>query len=169
LLLLLFASAIKFGFLVHTPAIYVHKDEWGFEWLVQNLPGTWGHDSVILTIISIVNLVLQALVVNRLATEYKLFQSESFVPAAVFILISSLIPGWNTLSAPMMASWPILITVNNLMRLSTTQSPRKLLFNSGMFVALAAVIYYPAVLFLLFIIWSRIILKSVTFKEVLIL
>ena len=169
LLLLLFATVIKFGFLIDPPVIYVHKDEWGFQWLIQNLLRAMGNESVTLTLISLINLVLQALLVNRLATEYKLFQSESFVPAAVFILVSSFIPDWNTLSAPMIASWPILITINNLMRLSTTQSPRKLLFNSGMFVALASIIYYPACLFLLFIIWSRIILKPVTFKEVIIL
>lgn len=138
-------------------------------WMLYIIQKSLGTNSIIYPILVIINLVLQSLWINRIASEYKIFPQTTFIPAATYILASSLFLEWNTLSAPMLATWPILFVINNMIRMPLTSTPQKLLFNSGMFVALAGLIYFPAILFALYLIWSLVLLKSIRLKDIILI
>lgn len=165
IILMLFAFGIKLGYIIHPPAITIGNDEWGFEWIMKGIQNIFGSNPRVMVLLGMINLVLQSLVVNRLASEYKLFSTDSFVPAALFLIISSLVPEWNTISAPLIANWFILFVINNLLRLPFTTTPNKLLFNTGMFTALAGMCYYPSLLFVAFIVWSVLMLQPFKIKD----
>lgn len=160
---------LKFGYFLHPTPQYIAENSWGTEFLLGKLSGRIGNGSMLWFVLAQISIVLQALIINRLATEYKLFQSDTFIPAAIFILISSFFPSWNVLSAPMLASWPLLIALNNMLRLHITQSPRKLLYNSGILVTIAGILHLPAIIFLIFLIWALIIRKTLTISDIMIL
>ena len=49
-------------------------------------------------------LYLQAMMINYLVNEFKLIARQNYLPGMAFILITSLLPEWNYLSAPMLAN-----------------------------------------------------------------
>ncbi len=171
LILLIFSILLKLKYLSITSLSLPELQQGGSSsnWLMYSIQKSFGVNSIIYPILVIINLILQSLWINRIASEYKLFPQASFIPAATFIMVSSLFVEWNTLSAPMLATWPILFAINNMLRMSITSTPQKLLFNSGMFVALASLIYLPALLFALYLIWSLILLKSVRIKDIILI
>lgn len=169
ILLIGFSFLLKFGYILHPGSLYIPDNSWGTDFLLQPLQKSIGPDSYLWFILAQISIILQALVINRLATEYKLYPIDSFIPAALFIMVSTLYPAWNVLSAPMLASWPILIAINNMLRLHITQSPRKLLFNSGILVTIAGILYLPSIIFALFIVWALVIRKTLSLSDILIL
>lgn len=168
LILLIFSILLKLKYLSITSLNLPELQQGGSSsnWLMYSIQKSFGVNSIIYPILLIINLILQSLWINRIASEYKLFPQATFIPAATFILVSSLFLEWNTLSAPMLATWPILFVINNMIRMPITSTPQKLLFNSGMFVALASLIYIPSILFALYLIWSLILLKSIRIKDI---
>lgn len=169
LLLIVFAIALKFGYYLSVPQFYIPPNSWGTEILLGKLVNSWGASSSIWLILGQLSIIAQSLIINRLTTEYKLFPSDSFVPAALFLIITGFYPAWNVLSAPMLASWPILIAINNMLRLHITSSPRKLLYNTGILLTLATLFYLPSALFLIFIIWALAIRKTLYINDIAIL
>jgi len=164
--LLLFTIVIKLGYLLY-PIDY-------HTYISQNNLTAWGlqihqfslENISLSNILACIIICFQALFINRLSTEYKLFPQDTFIPAALYILISSCSPWFNILTPELLASSCILLIINNILRIQITTMPKKLMYNSGLLLGLATLIYWPSILFILFILWAYSISKKFEIKEI---
>lgn len=107
-----------------------------------------GRSPLSMTFFAIVNLVGQAVYLNRITTENDLYHTRNYLPAICFILFSGLIPEWNYLSASLISNWFILATVSSILQMPNSLNVRKDIFNIGLFISCAAILCLPALIFL---------------------
>lgn len=101
------------------------------------------------TFFTIVLLILQALYLNGVANRHKLFHTPTYLVAFAYISLTSLYPHFGYFSQPLLYNWLLIIVLDNVLWLAQSQKPRKLIYNSGFAIGVAALISFPAVLYLL--------------------
>lgn len=152
----LFIAAIcfKLGWLLHPLPPIVYSDQIAWSKIVEWLTLFLGHSPWGFTFLALINIIGQALYLNRMANTYHLFPVNTYLPALIFVLASTLLPDWNYLSAPLIANWFLLAAFNGILRLSTTMETRKDIFNTGFFISLALILTFPYIVFVLLLFFA---------------
>lgn len=101
------------------------------------------------TLLTVVMLILQALYLNGIANRHKLFGNPTYVVAFTYISLTSLYPHFGYFSSPLLYSWLLMMTLDNILWLAQSNKARKLIYNAGFTIGLAALISFPAVFFAL--------------------
>lgn len=143
IILLLFAIGFKLQALLHPALPYIDADQVAWSGLMQAFRFILGNSAFACTFFALVNSFGQALYLNKIAANHHLFHKTTYLPAITYLLVSSLYPSWNYLSAPLMCNWLGLLILSNTLQLYATPDPRKKLFNIGCFISLAAFLHFP--------------------------
>lgn len=167
IILLFFAVVMKLGYILQPINLQSFIENNNSDWLSEMIFEYFKNNHRTLVFLSIVLIIFQSFIINRICITYKLFQQESFVPSAIFILLTSLNPWFNILSAPLITSTIILFTINNILRIQSTSMPNKLMYNSGLFIGLSTIFYWPNVVLLPFAIWAYAVTKKPNLREIL--
>lgn len=101
------------------------------------------------TLLTVVMLFLQALYFKAITTRHKLYPKPTYLPALVFILLTSIYPQFNYFCITLLINWCLLGGMDIVLSFSQAQHPRKQLFNAGFIFCLAALLQFQAVGFLL--------------------
>lgn len=112
------------------------------------------------TMLTVIMLFFQALYLNRMAFKYKLFAKQTHIIAFIYIVLSSLSREFNYFSAVLMLNWCLLGAFDILLGLHQTSQPRKHIFNAGFVLSVAAIIHFPAVIYILLLFISLLLLRS---------
>lgn len=107
-----------------------------------------GQSPLSMTFFAFINLIGQAIYLNRITTENDLFQTRNYLPAICFILFSGLFPEWNYLSASLISNWFIIAALSGLLQMTNSLNVRKDIFNIGLFISCAVILSLPALVFL---------------------
>jgi hypothetical protein len=165
----LYFVIVKHYFFGHClPARVYEADGVFYTWLVNNLQKLPTNFAVVSTVIAQLLLLVQAFALNRFFNSFKLFNKASYVPAAIFLLITSFVEEWNTLSAALIASTIFFIAFVQLAKLATAQSPKILLYNICFFVGIAQLFYMYSASLLLVVLGIYIVNRSFNAKEFLV-
>jgi len=146
IILFLFAIGFKLQAILHPALPYIDPDQVAWKGIMQVLRAILGNSAFACTFFALVNSFGQALYLNKIAATHHLFHKATYLPAITFLLISSLYPTWNYLSAPLICNWLGLLILSNTLQLYATAVPRKKLFNIGCLIALATFLHFPYVL-----------------------
>lgn len=122
--------------------------------------------SLYAAIIGFVLLYLQAMMVNYLVNEYRMTAKQTFLPAMSFILVTSLVPEWNKLSAPLVCSVFVLWAFIRMLRLYNLPKAGGKIYNIGLLIALASFFYVPALLFSGVLLMGILILRPFRLNEI---
>ena len=105
------------------------------------------------TFLAVVMLALQGIYLNAIANRYKLFARPTYLTAFVYISLASLYPAFGLFSQPLLVNWVLIMLISAILQLAQSQKPRKLIFNTGFAIGMAALLSFPAIAYvLLFII-----------------
>ncbi|RYZ21955.1 MAG: hypothetical protein EOO16_10995 [Chitinophagaceae bacterium] len=88
-----------------------------------------------------------ALILNSAVNQYRMTSRQTFLPALSYLLITSLVPEWSLLSAPLCGGLLLEIAFVLTLRLYGAQNASGRIFNIGMLTGLAGYFYPPALLF----------------------
>lgn len=158
LILLVYAIAVKYYFLVHPlPAVLMPaSDGLLYTWLTEML-GHWLSVQGF-AIAAFVVLFAEALLVNTLLNRFRVLPGNTYFPAFCFLLFSSFFEAWNRFSAPLVCSLVLVALLAELLQLYTTDRSRSKSFSLGFLGGVAALIYLPAVI-LLVVIWVALLIS----------
>lgn len=112
------------------------------------------------TLFSIVLLILQALYLNAVANKHKLFTSNTYLVAFVYISFTSLYMHFGIFSQPLLLNWIIILLIDYMLQLAQAQKPRKLIYNAGFVVGVGALLIFPALFYVLLLIVSISLLRN---------
>ncbi len=112
-------------------------------------------------------LYIQALLVTILVNEYRMTARPTFLPGMSYLLITSLLPEWNYLSPPMIATTFIMWSISKLFQLYNLPAANSKIFNIGLLIGLASFIYFPSLLFSICIFIGMMILRPFRLNEIL--
>ncbi|RYY90682.1 MAG: hypothetical protein EOO11_23400, partial [Chitinophagaceae bacterium] len=118
-------------------------------------------------IIAFVLLFAGALAINSLINEYRMMSRQTFLPALSFLLITSLVPEWSRLSAPLCATVLLTLAFWIIMRLYAAPKAGGRIFNIGLLTGLAAFFFTPALLFAVIALLGLMVLRPFRAQELL--
>jgi hypothetical protein len=90
---------------------------------------------------------------------------QTFLPAMAYLIITSLFPEWNYLSAPLVASFFIVWSFIKLFKLYSANAANGVIFNIGLLLGLSSLIYFPSITYVLCIFLGLMILRPFRFNE----
>lgn len=162
--LFIFGLLVKLPVFVYTkPPIVTESDGRLYQWFVSVLPSG---NSVLLSVFTFMLLYIQSLMVNYLVNEFRLITRQNYLPAMAFMMITSLLPAWNYLSAPLLANTFIIGIFIYLFSLYNAANARAQVFNIGLIAGISSYIYFPSVAFLICVLLGLMILKPFRINEI---
>lgn len=109
--------------------------------------------------------VLQSYLLIRLNFKYIFIDSKTYLPAILFILVSSSIYAYQNLNPALLANLAILIALDRCYKIEKDRNQFKHYFEGGLFVGIATLIY-PIAFYFIIIIWlTQIILRTFNWRE----
>lgn len=117
--------------------------------------------------ISIFLVFIQAVVFNQILITNRITELQTYVPAAIFITLSSLRPEFIILNPVNLSYILILPVFFNLFQLPYKEDAVENLFYSAFLISLASLLYFPAAYLLIFLVFGLIWLKNPGGRELL--
>jgi hypothetical protein len=125
--------------------------------------------AVLSGLLSFLLLYVQSLIINGIVNEYRMTTRQTFLPGLSYMLITSLMPEWSFLSAPLVATTLILLALAKLFHLYNNPLANSKIYNIGLLLGIASFFYFPSFLFSVCFITGLLILRPFRLNEVLLL
>lgn len=167
-ILLLFGLGLKLPLFLSPKWIVVpQQDGWLYVQLIKVFSSAQG--GLLAGVLAFLLLYIQALMVNHVVNEYRMTGRQTFLPGMAFLLITSLVPDWSCLSAPLIASTLVVWAFSKLFELYNTTAANTRIYNIGFFLGLASFFYFPSLAFALCLFIGAAILRPFRVNEVFLL
>ena len=152
-LLFVYAVALKFYILID-PVVPTIQGLDGvlYRTFLNWLQPAGNHYPVIYSMIAIALLFVQAISLNKLISEQRLFPKLHYLPAMSYLLITSVFSEWNVLSSALIINTLLIWVLSRLCNLYNNPHAKTTLFNIGMATGLATLFYFPSIAFSILII-----------------
>ena len=131
-------------------------------WVNELLPSILSQN-----ILACVLVFLQAVYINKIVVKHRLNNIITLWPGLVYILLCSIVPQCTYLSAVLIANSFILAAFSDIFKIYKRPFAVKYIFNSGVFISIAAMIYPPYIAYLLAGFIGLAIIRSFKTKEML--
>ncbi len=128
--------------------------------LLKKTYGIFGTSVYFHSILAILCIVLQALYLNYIVSNYHLFNKRSYLPAYTYILVTSLLPQWSQPGVELFNNWLFLILIHLIYQTYSDLNTRKILFNIGFVFGLLVLLNFPNFWFLIFIAFAIAMLRA---------
>jgi hypothetical protein len=166
-LLLLYTVLLRGAFLYHPAWVAPEKDMFPgeniFSWISgQHIPLLY------LVIADIVLVYAEAILLNLTLTAYNIFERNSYVPALMFITISSLFGEWMAADFQTIGQFFVLLSMLNLFSLSGKELSRENVFYTSLYLSIGSFFYFPVSVFLI-IIFAGLLIRSYALLDFLLL
>ncbi len=110
---------------------------------------------------------LQAVYINRIVAKHRMGGQITLWPGLLYIILCSIVPQYNYLSAVLIANSFILAAFSDMFKIYKRPFAVKYIFNSGFFISIAAMTYPPYISYLLAGFIGLTIIRSFKAKEML--
>jgi len=170
IVLLFFGLLLKLPIFLYPKQIAAtQNDEDFYQWLLSIINSFHQNNAVFCALLAFLLLYVQALMINYLVNENRLLTKQTFLPAMAYLLLTSLMPEWNYLTSPLVATTFIVWILIKLLSLYNVAGGRGQIYNTGLLLGISSYFYFPSASFLLCIILGLIILKPFRLNEVILL
>lgn len=166
IVLLIFGLLLKMPLFIHAKTITATQNDEDLYHSLISLINSSGNNAFVCALLSFFLLYTQALIINYLVNEFRLLPKHNYLPAMSYLLLTSLLPEWNYLSSPLLATTFIIWIFCLLFTLYNVAIARGVIFNIGLLLGTSSYIYFPAATFIICILLGLIILKPFRLNEV---
>lgn len=159
-----------FGFTIVLHGYYIWlggeeiETNWSFE-LLEKFFGFISANMYIKILASVILITLQAILVNDLVIKHKLSRALSTIPGAMFVILSATILISEIFHPILLANLFFILSIRSLYQIYKKHLPMVIIFNSGLFMALAALIYPPYIIFMLVLVLGLLSLRNMELRE----
>jgi hypothetical protein len=166
LLLFIYALVLKFSLFLHPYSPLLHPaDNYIYRYILTGLNSLFGHAALPFAILSFVLLFSQATLLNSICNYHKILPRANYLPGMAYILVTSLLPEWSHFSAPLLINSIIIWIWHRMIALYNSSSPVSSIFNIGLFIGLATLLYMPAIAFLILLFFALLIMRPFRIRE----
>ncbi len=114
-------------------------------------------------------LLFQALRINQLFNDQRMFVKSSFIAAMTYLLVTGLFKEWGYISPALLANSLIIWIMAKIIRLYNHPSPKTLLFNVGLITGLSIILYHPTAVLALVVLFALLVVRPFRPTEILVL
>lgn len=164
--LVIITFLLKAKYILHPPALRdIEHFEHGLFFSFPSLKAVYTAHPSWYVFLSVCLMLGFALYLNNVVNREKFLPVKSFLPALSFLLFSSFSPVFNIFSMPFIANLFLFMAFSRMMHLYHIANPRRTCFDVGILVSLAALFYFPSILFLFVFLAILLLLRPFVFEE----
>ena len=164
--LLVYGLFLKLGWFLHPQVPRIETtDGFLYRELLLKLQIVGIHIPAIYPIVVYLLLFTQAITFNKLIIDQRLLQKPNYLPGMSYLLISSLFPDWNVLSAPLLINTFLIWVWARMSGLYNNSNPKTTLFNIGMVIGLCTFFYFPSLAFAVLVVFALIVTRPFKIAE----
>ena len=165
--LLIFGLLLKLPIFLYPRAVITTENDGKlYQWLISEFSAGSAGNTILWSVVSFLLLYVQSLMINFLVTEYRMVTRQNYLPAMAYLIITSLLPEWSYLSAPLVSNTFIIWMFIKLFRLYNAPNAKAKVYNIGLIAGISSYIYFPSSLFIVCILLGLIILKPFRINEI---
>jgi hypothetical protein len=139
-LLLIYVCLVRAGIFWQLPAFETIGEPAFFTEMVHLLVG---RNAWLAALIASILVLLQGILVNRIANNFQISNQSSFFPGLFFVLMASSIPDFLKLSAPLLATTFVLLAFNQLLGTWNSTKVSGHIYNVGFWIGVSTLFYLP--------------------------
>jgi hypothetical protein len=124
---------------------------------------------LILTLLYHAIVIIQALRLNFLFTDNRMFSKVNFLTAMVYIILTGAFDEWSLLTPALIANIMIIWFFAKTVHLYNSPNPLTLIFNIGLIIGATILLYHPATLLILVAFFALLIVRPLLVNEWLVL
>lgn len=136
-----------------------------YGWVLQGCSFFFGKSAFAFSLFSVLLLYAQALFLNAIIAQFRLYHQNTYLVSFSFIALSALHPALGNFSPLLLVNIFILWAINEMLQMKQSQHVNKELFNLGFAIMLAALLHFSAILLILFLFIALLILRPFNFRE----
>lgn len=165
-ILLIYGLFLKFPFLLHPESYAANEgDNYIFNVIINFLRPVTDKALVVYPILAFLLLFSQATLLNRISNSLKLLPRHNYLVGMSYLLVTSLVHEWNLFSAPLLVNSLLIWIWYRMTNLYNHNSPKTAIFNISMLLGILPLIYSPAVIFLLLMMFALILTRPFIITE----
>lgn len=161
--LILLCFAVHSHLFISMPSVPAMQDSGVISFVLSNYIKPLPPTALSLGYIAIV--LLQAIRLNILLNEYKMFTQTGFTTAMSYILLTGIFPEWSIITPALIANSFVIWIFIQLSKLYNNPSPKTLLFNTGLIVGAAVLCYHSTALLLIIVLFALVIIRPFNLSE----
>jgi hypothetical protein len=128
-----------------------------------------GLDSRVIVFLYHFMVITQALRLNFIFNEQRMFSRSNFLTAMAYVLLTAVFREWNQLTPALVANTMIIWFFAKIIRLYNSPMPKSLLFNIGLVVGGAVLLYHPCALLVLVAIFALLVVRPFNIAELIVM
>jgi hypothetical protein len=163
--LFIFALIVKVQALLHPVVPVPVAGHFLYNYLLRGMSMALGHSAFLYTFIAIVILFLESLYIKDISTRHKLFPRYTYIPSFVFLLLTSIYQPFNYFSETILLNALLLGAVDIMFSFTQTTQPRKLIYNAGFLLCLAALFQFSLLTFFLLLLVGMVLFRPFNLGE----
>lgn len=165
-ILLVFAVFIKLPMFLHPHAVIVKPgDSILYKASIDLISPFSKNNPVIYPVLAFVFLFVQAIMLTRFMNVQRMIHQQSYLPGMAYLLITSLLPEWNYFSAPLMVNTVLLFVLSALFKTYNQPDVKGPVFNIGLALGIVSFLFFPAVSFLIWILFALAVMRPFRLNE----
>jgi len=151
--LFIYALVLKLPMFLH-PVIPQPEQTDGFlfKLFLKNFAGFGAKAPFFYPLITFALLYIQAILLNKFSNDKRLLQQPGYLVGMSYMLLTSLFPEWNVLSAPLIVSTLLVWVWVRMSSLYNNPKPQTTLFTIGFIIGISTFFYFPSIAFALLIV-----------------
>jgi len=159
--------ALHFHVWIHPPLVIANESDGLLAYIllhfIKPLP------PLVLIILFQAIILSQAIRLNVLLSQLKMFQQISYLPAFTYIILTALFPYWDVISSGLVANSLIIWILVKLLRLYDQKQPQTIEFNIGLIVGGSILLYEPIAILIPVVLFALTIIRPFKLTEWLVL
>lgn len=136
-----------------------------YNYVLKGMGFMFRHSGFVYTFLAIVIIFFQALYIKSIATRHKLFPRHTYIPALVYLILTSVYLPFNYFNETVLLNWLILGAVDIMFSFTQTTQPRKLIYNAGFLLCMAALFQFSLVVFFLLLLVGMVMFRPFNLGE----
>ncbi|MDP1844992.1 MAG: hypothetical protein Q8K64_16375 [Sediminibacterium sp.] len=122
-------------------------------------------DTTFLFILYLAALLIQAIRLNMLLMELKMFQKLGYTVAMSYVLLSGFFISWTAITPALFANFLLIWLFIKITRLFNQPNPKNLLFNIGLIVGSTILCYHPTAILIIVVLFTLGIMRPFKLQE----
>ena len=161
--LLMLSIAVHAQFFVMPPQVIAIADDGLISRFLRNYVA--GSQSILIILLYHFLIVSQALRLNYLFNDQRMFIKPTYLVAMVYVLITAIFPDWNQLTPALVANTLIIWLFSLIVKLYNSPNPKTLLFNIGLIIGGCILCFHPTTLLILIAIFALMVVRPFNITE----
>ncbi len=122
-------------------------------------------DATFLFILYVAAILVQAIRLNMLMIELKMFPKSGYCVAMAYILLSGFFANWMTITTALFANFLVIWLFIKITRLFNQSNPKNLIFNIGLIVGSTILCYHPTAILIMVVMFALGIMRPFKLQE----